>query len=269
MNIRLLSLLILLLIPCVSQADIQTDGVDDYVQITTTTSNSALRPTPECTMCVWSKRLGANESYGYLFGIPFSDGDSAPYATLAVYSNGASDSEFIAQVDVNGFLYYTTLPATASVFPDTTTWHYVCARTRLVTTIQIDLVVDGVQVSTNSTSGTNIIYDTTSGAGELTIGCESDDRDNCVNHQYAEFTFWNTALTDAELLSIYNARQKLFATQIQASHIIKNIEFDDFPDGQYKSSATFTGTNSLTDNPVSGASSTGVTTIASSALTYP
>lgn len=269
MNTMLRSFLIFLMLASVSHADFTTDGADDYVQITTTTSNAELRPSPAMTACVWSKRNGANETYGHLFGAPYNDSDSAPYDGWSVQTNNTSDNQFIGQVTVNGFLPYTTIPATANVFPNTTDWHYVCLRTRYSTVIDVDLVVDGVQVATNTTTGTNIVYDTTSGAGEITFGCESDDGDNCVNHTFGEFTYWKTSLTDSEILSIYKARKKRFAQQIQPTKIIMNKEFDDFPDGQAVSGGTYSSSTGQSDVATSGTGSTGVTSAASAYLNYP
>lgn len=246
-------------------ADVQTDGVDDYVEVVVT-SVAALRPSPEMTACIWSKRNGASEDYSVLINVSYTDSDSGPYHAWAINTNAGSDSDFYGFFAGNGGTQNATSPA-YSAFPNTTDWHYVCMRTSFSSTITGNMLVDGVVRGTVSTAATSIAYDTTAGAGELHIGCESDDTDNCVNHTNTEFTYWNVALTDAEILSIYNAKKRRFALKVRPSNIILHLPLDEYPNGKAVSGSTFFANNQVNNGTAAGGAS--IISTAGSILTYP
>lgn len=267
MNTRLLSqILIILLISTRCYADVQTDGADDYIEVLAS-NVSALQPTPELTACMWSRRDGANENAGNLFGISYDDTDSGPYYAWAIVTSSTSDTNFIAFSGTNPGLVQNSSTPAYSVFPNTTDWHYVCFRSSIATFITIDMIVDGVNRSTITTvAGVNIAYNTTTGKGDLYIGCDAEDADNCTAHTNADFTYWNTDLTDAEILSIYNARKRRFALQVRPSNIILHLPLDEFPDGKAVSGSTFSS-NTNTNNGTAGGGASIVSKAGS--LSYP
>lgn len=267
MNTHLLSLILtILLTSTICFADVQMDGVDDYVEVVVT-SVSALRPSPEMTACIWSKRNGASETYAALIGVSYTDGDSSPYNAWSIFTDNTSDTNFFGSVaGTNGLSPNNTSP-TYNAFPNTTDWHYVCMRTRFTTVIIGEFLVDGVVRSSVTTGATGIAYDTTAGAGELHIGCDSDDTDGCTNHTNTEFTYWNTALTDAEILSIYNSKKRRFSLQVQSDNVILHLPLDEYPDGKAVSGSTFFANNQVNNGTAAGGAS--IISTAGSILTYP
>lgn len=248
MNIRLLSVILLLFAtPC--HADFSSDGVDDNVEFAVANSSAFWSGAEtNITACIWAKRNGASDNFGRLFDKTYDNADSAPYSTWVISMNGNSDTEIVAACAVNpGVLQFAT--SSYNAFPNTTDWHYVCVRTRLDTTIQLDLVVDGVQRATTSTSGTTVTYDTRVGFGELSIGCEAAENDNCTSFTTHSLTFWDTNLSDQEILNIYNSGKSRYVLQVQPENIRFHAPLDEHTAEKsisgltYKdNSQTYTGT---------------------------
>lgn len=267
MNIRLLSLILLLIAtPC--HADFSSDGVDDNIEFAVA-NNTAFWQGAETntTACMWLKRNGASDNFGRMFGKTYDNADSGPWTTWGIEMNGNSDTEIIASCATNpGPATNTT--AAYEAFPNTTDWHYVCVRTRLVTTIQLDLVVDGVQRQTfSSVAGTTVTYDTRAGFGELSIGCEAAENDNCSSFTSHSLTFWDTNLSDSEILNIYNAKKRRYELQVQPENIRFYAPLDNFPDGKVLSGLTVKdNTNTYTGTITGGASAVSK---AGEVLTYP
>lgn len=263
---KLIILLIILLASTRCYADVQMDGADDYVEVLAS-SVPALQPATDMTACIWSRRDGASEAFGRLIGVAYDDTDSGPYSAWTLNTNNTSDTDFVAFGATNNGLAQNTSSPAYNVFPDTTSWHYVCFRSSFSSVITFDMVVDGVNRSTVTTGGTAIAYDTTPGKGDLYIGCDAEDADNCTQHTNTEFTYWNAALTDAEILSIYNAKKKRFSLQIRPSNIILYLPLDNYPDGKAISGSPF-ASNTNTNNGTAGGGAS-IVSKASSILTYP
>lgn len=268
MNILLRSLIIFFLLSSLAYADFSSDGVDDNVEFAVATSSAFWSGAEtNTTACIWAKRNGSSDNFGRLFGKTYDNADAAPYTTWGIEMNGNSDTQIIASCATNpGTLALSTSAYTA--FGDTTTWHYVCVRTRLVSTIQLDLVVDGVQQQTTSSgSGTTVTYDTRAGFGELSIGCEAAENDNCTSFTTTELTFWDTNLTDAEILNIYNAKKRRYALQVQPDNIRFHAPLDAFPDQKSISGSTYKDNSQAYTGTVTGGAS--AISVAGSVLNYP
>ncbi|NJO00339.1 MAG: LamG domain-containing protein [Bacteroidia bacterium] len=255
MNIRLLSFLIFILLSTPCLADFSSDGVDDNIQFDVADKTAFWQGAEtNTTACMWLKRNGASDNYGRVFTKTYDNADASPYTTWGIEMNGNSDTQIIASCAVNpGILSFAT--AAYEAFPNTTDWHYVCVRTRLVTTIQLDLVVDGIQRQTTSTTGTTVTYDTRVGFGELSIGCEAAENDNCSSFTFHSLTFWGTALTDAEILNIYNAKKSRYVLQVHPSFRRFHAPLDEHTAEKIISGLTYKSDNQAYTGTITGGTS--------------
>ena len=260
--IKLILLFILICSP--SFADVSQDGVDDYIQVTVS-SVASLRPSPDMTACIWSKRNGASESFGRIISVAYDDADSGPFSAWAVNTDNTSDTNFLGYYAGQPGLTQNATSPTYNAFPNTTDWHYICMRTTIGTFVTGELLVDGVVRSSITTIGAlALAYDTRAGFGELYIGCDADDTDNCTNHTNADFTYWNSSVPTSFLLSVYLAGKGRFTLQLSSPNIILNLPLSDCADGRSVNGWTFRD-NANANN----GTSSGGTCVASTKLTYP
>ena len=193
-----------------NQYSLAFDGVDD---ILITTDDSSIMPTDNLTVGAWINPstwafAGNAQSY-YPFGCVGSGGYGISFENN--YNGTVTQFKGIIKVSAGGDILGYIRPDAGTSFSATlrafTGWHYV-ALTYTKATGVASISLDGVEKATaTGLAGADIVYHPTA---NLPLMFGADAATGTTGHNFFEGNIdegsvWNTALSGAELLAVYNS----------------------------------------------------------------
>ena len=186
------------------------DGVDD---ILITTKDSSIMPTDNLTVGCWVNPstwefAGSNQVY-----FPFGCVASGGWGIAFINDYYATQTSFKATIKVSaggdgaGYSYADAGASYSATLRALTGWHYV-AMTYTKATAVVSVSLDGVEKATGTgTPGADIVYHPSNNR-PLMFGADAQTDTTGLDFfegNIDEGSVWNTALTSAELLAVYNS----------------------------------------------------------------
>jgi len=240
---------IFLLSPINSWGSLDCDGTDDVISFSPTTELRDILSSYDMTISFWAE-LGVYENAGSLFSWEGTD-DFVFYP----YDNQGGDGIRIFWRDLGGEIMNQNGVTLSG-------WNHFAFVSRA--TNDHEAYVNGVSVITSSATGT---------AGPWTdfnLCNRIEDTSQEYNGQVDQPVIWNTALSDAQILSIASSRLKRIAYQIQPANRILDLALDECSDGASGDGVTFKDVSSSGNDGAGddGANNTGLTCKAQEVQTY-
>ncbi len=193
------------------------DGSDDFVSIPV---DSALNPTGDYTVAAWFKQEGENSGNDFQSIITSRSVNTPASGDVKGYMMYLKDSTnalnyWKGTTDTGSFVRnqsdaQSTWKANGGGDPGTPGWNFYVIRFN--GTNQMDLFLDGALIKSITSEKTLNLQNTTA-AIRIGAGKNPADIDYHFNGKIDDLAIWDEALTDAEISTLYNSGETLYAKE--------------------------------------------------------